>query len=276
MVLPNFIIAGAPKAATSTLYEYIKQHPNIYMSPVKEPFFFDFNYEKGTKYYESFFKGYRGEKAIGEATVWYMSWDGVPQRMHNCVPDVKLIFVLRDPVERAFSNYLMDLCSGHYVPKQTFGYIIRNEGKINGIHRRIVSGGFYCRYIKRFEQYFGREKMLFILYDDLKKNIQNVEKTIYEFLGIDDSFRADKPGDKMVSQCLLNEEFLVEISNRSPEFNYLWAKSRHFRQFFLGSPSKSNQMHVLDRKYLFEIYSEENKKLEDYLDIDLSAWRCAS
>lgn len=272
MVLPNFIIAGAPKSATSTLYEYIKQHPDIYMSPVKEPFFFDFNYKKGIDFYESFFEGHNGEKAIGEATVWYMSWKSVPERIYTVIPEVKLIFILRNPVERAFSNYLMDLRSGRYTPKQTFGYVIRNETKISGIGRRIVSGGFYYQHLKRFENYFSRENMLILLYDDFKKDVRLVEKSIYNFLSVDPNFKADKPSNKMEAEYLYNNELLTKVSKSFTPFNYYWSKSRHFRKMFMHKSTKRNQMSISDREYLHSVYDEENKKLEKYLGVDLSGW----
>lgn len=163
MTLPNFIFAGAPKSGSSTVFEYIRQHPDIYMSEVKEPFFFDFNYDKGLAHYETFFQNYKGEKIIGEATVWYMSWKKATQRIYETIPDAKLLFILRNPIERAFSDYCMNLRGGHYTPNQTFGYVIRNEQNISKLNRRIVSGGFYYQHLKRFEQYFPRENMLIIL-----------------------------------------------------------------------------------------------------------------
>ncbi|MCU0527096.1 MAG: sulfotransferase domain-containing protein [Elainella sp. Prado103] len=272
MILPNFIIAGAPKSATSTLYEYLKQHPDIFMSPVKEPFFFDFNFERGIEYYAKFFEKYNGETAIGEATVWYMSWAAVPERIYQTIPDVKLIFILRDPVERAFSNYLMDLRSGHYTPKQTFGYVIRNEGKVSGIDRRIVSGGFYYRHVKRFEQYFSRKNMLFIVYDDFKSNIREVEKSVYRFLEVDDSFAAESPPNKMVGEYIRHQELLIHCSASFPPFNYCWSRSRHFRQIFLNKSSQRNLINSVDRKYLLDVYLEENQRLAEYLNVNLDAW----
>jgi hypothetical protein len=189
-LLPNFIFAGAPKSASSTLFEYIKQHPDIYMCPIKEPFFFDFNYEKGIDWDQNLFIDYQGQKIIGEATVWYMRWKSVPQRIYEIIPNVKFLFVLRNPIDRAFSNYQMDLQGGKYTPEQTFSYVIRNEAKDSSIDRTIVSAGFYYQHIKNFEQYFNRENFLFILYEELKRDIRLVEKKIYDFLEVDSNFAA--------------------------------------------------------------------------------------
>ena len=273
MVLPNFIFAGAPKSGSSTLFEYIKQHPDICMSKVKEPFFFDFNYYKGTRYYESIFDHYQGEKIIGEATVWYMSWQSVPERMYELLPNAKLLFVLRNPTERAFSNYLMDLRSGRYVPQQTFGYVIKNEKKIKGLDRRIVSGGLYYTHLARFEQYFPRDQMLIILYDDLKQNMQETCRRIYEFLDVDISFRSSIKKKYMTNPYLSNIERLAYISNNTPLFNYAWKQSKQFRNsFFDFSSRKKNVIDDEDKRYLLSVYQNDNSLLEKHLDADLSHW----
>ena len=273
MTLPNFIFAGAPKSGSSTLFEYIRQHPDIYMSVIKEPFFFDFNYEKGVSYYEDFFKQHNQEKIVGEATVWYMSWPNVPKRIYKTIPNVKLLFVLRNPIDRAFSNYLMDLRSGYYTPQQTFGYVIRNEKSVPGLDRRIVSGGFYYQHIKQFEQYFDRQRMLILLYDDLKQDIRSVERCVYQFLDINLDFQAQVNKNYMVAPYLCNQSLLMLFSQYLPLFDAAWQKSRHFRDLFLDNKTKKkNVINREDRDYLCQVYKEQNKLLEDYLERDLSHW----
>lgn len=278
MVLPNFILAGAPKAGSSTFFEIIRQHPEIYMSEVKEPFFFDFNYQKGISWYEDFFKSHQGEKMIGEATVWYMRWPSVPQRIHQIIPNVKLLFILRNPIERAFSNYLMDLQGGHYTPDQTFGYVIRNEKQVPNLNRTIVSAGFYYEHLQRFEQYFDRSQMLVMLYDELKRDLRSVERRVYEFLGVDPRFQAKLARDYMVGSFLRNSELLSLASKSLPPFKLLWKNSRHFRSLFYKSfnsyaKRKRNVMSEPDRNYLRGVYAEPNRLLAEYLGCDLSHWQ---
>lgn len=273
MILPNFIFAGAAKSGSSTLFEYIRQHPDICMSETKEPFFFDFNYENGISYYEKNFFHYQGEKIIGEATVWYMSWSSVPERIYKTIPDVKLLFVIRNPIDRAFSNYLMDLRGGHYTPRQTFGYVIRNEKRVTKLDRRIVSGGLYYQHLKGFEQYFEREKMLVILYDDLKRDIRAVERCVYQFLDIEPDFQAQVIKNYMVAPYLRNSELLISLSRHLPLFDFTWNKSRHFRSLFLDcKTTKRKLMDKEDRDYLYQLYKEPNKLLADYLKTDLCHW----
>src|SRR5882672_9220913 len=117
MKLPNFFIVGAPKAGTTSLYYYLSHHPEVFMSPVKEPNFFSYDEtvkqnlyhkEKGVGKFEEYrqlFASSNGHhKAIGEASVSYLFYPSVPQRIHELVPKAKIIISLRNPVERAYSH----------------------------------------------------------------------------------------------------------------------------------------------------------------------------
>ena len=108
MTLPNFIIIGAAKAGTTALYEYLGEHPDVFVSPVKETNFFSSGHPIGTQdEYEAQFAGVRGERAIGEASVQYIASKNAAAQMRDQLPDVKLIAMLRNPADRAFSHYLM-------------------------------------------------------------------------------------------------------------------------------------------------------------------------
>jgi hypothetical protein len=124
MTMPNFLIIGAAKSGTTSLHHYLKQHPQVYMSQIKEPSFFAFegtkpaipgpwkrwaahNFITDIQAYRSLFQGVSDEVAIGEASTIYLVHPTAPQRIRHYVPDAKLIAILRDPAERAYSNYRM-------------------------------------------------------------------------------------------------------------------------------------------------------------------------
>ena len=128
MNMPTFLIIGAMKAGTTSLYHYVGQHPQIYMSPVKEPQFFTFENEaldfhgpgdwhithqivKDLENYRKLFQGVTEERAIGEASTVYLYSSRTAERIHSYIPDAKLIAILRDPVERAYSNYVQAIHS---------------------------------------------------------------------------------------------------------------------------------------------------------------------
>src|SRR5262245_44057756 len=118
--LPNFFIVGAPKAGTTSLYEYLRRHPQVYMSPVKEPNYFSYadtvaqnlyHKEKGIEQWDEYvklFEASNGAHAIGEASVSYLFYPEVPRRLNEKFPDARIIIVLRNPVDRAYSHYYME------------------------------------------------------------------------------------------------------------------------------------------------------------------------
>src|SRR6188508_1581564 len=124
--LPNFFIVGAPKAGTTSLYYYLKRHPEVFMSPIKEPNFFAYeetikqnlyHKEKGVgtleEYKDLFAEANGRHKAIGEASVSYLFYPPVPERIKQMVPDAKIIISLRNPVDRALSHYYMEYKLGY-------------------------------------------------------------------------------------------------------------------------------------------------------------------
>ncbi|MCK4911140.1 MAG: sulfotransferase domain-containing protein, partial [Thermodesulfovibrionales bacterium] len=113
---PNFLCVGAQKAATTTIFEVLKQHPDVYIHPAKEIHFFDSDdiYNRGMQWYlETYFKNINHKKAIGEMTPSYMFIENVPERIYKCIGNkVKLIFTYRNPADRAYSHYLMNVMRG--------------------------------------------------------------------------------------------------------------------------------------------------------------------
>ena len=117
MTLPNFIIAGAPKAGTGSLRNYLQQHPEIFMTARKDPRFFSYTGQQDRLQfpvttlaeYEALFSAVRDEKALGEATANYLWSKVAPGMIRETLPEVRLIFSLREPAQRAFSIYHMNL-----------------------------------------------------------------------------------------------------------------------------------------------------------------------
>ncbi|RLF35719.1 MAG: sulfotransferase, partial [Thermoplasmata archaeon] len=109
-MLPNFVIAGPPKSGTTSLLFYLERHPDVFV--INEPHFFSRNYEKGIEWYESLFEKHKKEKAVGEKSPSYFFDPKVPLRIKKHIPDVKLIFIFRDPIKRAYSEYWHNVIHG--------------------------------------------------------------------------------------------------------------------------------------------------------------------
>lgn len=134
-MLPNFIIPEAQKSGTTALRIYLAQHPEVYIVN-KEIHFFNKNFDKGIEWYEQFFKAWKGEKAIGEKTPDYLYDGHTPQRIYEVTPDVKLIFVLRNPIDKAYFHYWYNVRVGlefvrkHRILRDAIKRINTKKGKI--------------------------------------------------------------------------------------------------------------------------------------------------
>jgi hypothetical protein len=188
MTLPNFLIIGAAKSGTTSLYHYLRQHPDIFMSPIKEPNYYtdDDNLMPGSirsrATYEALFAGAKGERARGEATVRYLNSIAGIDRIHADLPRVRLIASLRQPAERAYSSYLGGLASGQETKTA-------EEALRPGNYPFETS--FYYPRLRRYFDRFPRQHIKVILFDDLAANPQRVLRDLFRFLEVDDGFAAD-------------------------------------------------------------------------------------
>jgi len=186
--LPSFIIIGAMKAATTSLHHYLDKHPEISMSLQKEPdFFLDAHWHKGVSYYESCFADNSLMK--GEASPNYSkhpAFPNVPKRMHSVVPHAKLIYILRDPIERMVSQYHHELVKG----RETASIETIAESPSTNHHVQVSK---YHYQLSQFLAYYPKEHILITTAERLKKHQQAVLQEIYTFLGVDPSFAPESP-----------------------------------------------------------------------------------
>ena len=278
MPLPTFILAGAPKAGSSAFWHYIRQHPDIYLPAEKEPFFFDFNFDKGVDWYAAKFEGHDGEKAIGEATVWYMRWREVPERMHRVLPDVKLIFLLRHPTERAYSNFNHDYRDGRYPYDMSFSDFIRSPDRDG---RGIIMAGYYDVHLERFRRYFSDEQMLLLLTDDLRRDPKGTFRKTFAFLGVDPEFEPIHEERKNVSWWVGDLGLLRGLDRAWRPIKRLcgwspvqsaWKGSRHFRRLFWDRESRPPEMALQDRAYLDALYRPHIERLAIQIGRPLTEW----
>jgi len=202
--LPNFIGIGAGKAGTSWLYSILSKHPEICISSAKETLFFEDHYNRGLQWYAKFFSHCQNSSAIGEVSNTYIFSSFAPARVHAFNPDIQLIATLRNPVDRAFSHYLF-----HYRNAQVEGSF---ESAIEQMPD-IVDRGLYYSYLKNYFQYFPREQLLCLLFDDLKHDPVAVAHQVLSFLQVDASWAtpafvdtqrlpASKPRSKLLARSV--------------------------------------------------------------------------
>ena len=199
-ITPNFFILGAAKAGTTSLYEYLKAHPDIFLSVVKEPQFFcnDDLFNKGFDFYlNSFFNGSEHIKARGEATPHYLYYEKVAQRIAKLIPreNQKFIVIMRDPVKRAYSLYWNMVYEGY--EKLPFEEAIAAEPQrlkdiqqehLGTIRYQYVDSSMYAKQIRRYLKYFDKKQFLFLFQHDLLTSRNDVLQKIYNFLGVCECF----------------------------------------------------------------------------------------
>lgn len=253
------------------------------MPQSKEIAYFDYKYQKGISWYKNKFDGHNGEKAIGEATPWYMCDDRADlatERMGSTIPDARLIFILRDPVYRAYSNFWDDFRNSDGPIRFTtaFSDFIREEK--NRSHT-IIKCGYYYKHLRRFEEHFDRDQFLILLHEDLRNVPVKTVQRVYDFLGVDPSFVPDTSTKTRVTNGFryldtlrtVNRIFFpIEKSLGGTPLTWLWDRLPHFRYLFWQSGERPPSMSDKDRRYLQRLYAEPNKELSTYLDRDLSHW----
>jgi hypothetical protein len=211
MPLPNLLIIGAAKSGTSSLYSYLGQHPDIFMSGVKEPAFFiwegkTFDVNGPSAYriqrriftdlrtYQTLFEAATSERIIGEASTGYLHTPDAPQRIFKHVPNAKLMAVLRNPIDRAYSAFL-------HARRQGFEPIPDFRTALHAEKERItarwtplthyVSVGMYAEQLQRYLQVFENGQIRVYLHDDLARDPGAVLRDAFDFLGVDETFKPD-------------------------------------------------------------------------------------
>lgn len=195
-MLPNFFILGAAKAGTTTLYEVLNTHPEIYLSRVKEPQFFCHEdlYRKGMEFYsDRFFRGCENYRVRGEATPHYLYYEKAAQRISTNLPtnDLKFLVVFRDPVKRAYSLYWNMVSEGIETLSFEDALIAEKDRSRSesaeyscSIDYQYVDSGLYARQVRCYLKYFQPAQFHFVFFEDLKNSPETTFAGIFRFLGV--------------------------------------------------------------------------------------------
>lgn len=201
MTMPNFLIIGAAKAGTTALHEYLQQHPQIYLTPTKETNFFAFEGEvinfqgpgdealkdfsiTDLSSYQAEFAGVTKELAIGEACPSYLYFPQTAARIKQYIPDTRLIVILRNPVERAYANFL-HIVRDDRETQRDFALALQDEATRIANNWEwfwhYIQVGFYGQQLQRYYEMFAPSQIKVYLYDDLKENAIATLQDIFSF-----------------------------------------------------------------------------------------------
>jgi hypothetical protein len=303
MSLPNFLIIGAAKAGTNALYHYLRQHPQVYMSPWKEPKFFAFESEADlgfraangrdapvnasvildqAEYEELFDDASDDELARGEASTHYLYVEKSPARIKALIPDARLIAVLRNPVDRAFSSY-QHLVRDDLEPLDFDAALDAEPQRIAEHYAylyRYTDLGFYSEQLDRYEKSFPESQLCVLLYDDLRSDPEGTCRRIFSFLGVDEHFVPDMSGEYNRSGVPKNRVMHRLLNPSAPMKRRLWNVTPRFaRERLLDAQTKMvnrnlqrQTMPEPERDRLRDVFREEVGRLETRLGRDLSHW----
>ncbi|MBE9117045.1 sulfotransferase [Lusitaniella coriacea LEGE 07157] len=296
MKSPNFLIVGVQKAGTTSIYRYLKQHPQVYLSPVKETNFLekdweqriaDGNSENSTKIntfeqYCQLFSGVEDEIALGEASPNYLfHYKTAIERIKRYVPDAKLIAVLRNPTERAHSDHLMHIRDAIGSPKVKS---LSEQVKFSAHKSFILRKGFYAQQLKHFYEQFDREKIRVYLYEDLCKDSISFMQEMYRFIGVDDTLKPDTSRRAQTAQVPKNQSINRMLRKQNPLRTAVAStlkvflpeeKRQAIRQSLINLNSADKSHGALsqeERALLVDLYREDILELQELIDRDLSDW----
>lgn len=292
---PNLFILGVAKSGTTALHAYLSSIENICMSDPKEPIFFECEFENGLDYYRNnYFSHWQGEEIIGESRHRNLYLPYIAPRIKQVNPEAKLIVILRNPSERAYSHWwhfysrgqedlgfkeaikddLARIEQGKAIDDEETinAYCSNVNGFLNGIYRTYVDTGYYYEQIKRYLDLFPRKNMLILNFQDLKENEHEVISRLAEFIGLSpDKFPAqisNRNEKKVMNTDSSLRKFLRSIGiskliPRSLKDAYVEKKSEDIRSGYYDQETI---------KLLKQHYASHNDKLREIIDFDINSW----
>jgi Sulfotransferase family len=290
LTMPNFFIVGAQKAGTTSLYHYLNQHPQVYMSSRKEPHFFEGMHSefrrpgrrsvpvKDLAEYQALFAGASDESAIGEASASYLFSPRAPGLIKSSVPDAKIIAILRNPADRAYSNFLYCVQVGREPLGSFVEGLQAEEARTRdkwGPLWYYKQKGFYYAQVKRYFDTFGRDQVGIWLYEDLRNDTFGILGEVFRFLGIDEYFVPDASSEYNPSGIprvgrLYAGVRMLTARNPALVERVIPARLRGYvkRRIFAKPPPFPPEV----RRQLTDSYREDILRLQELIGRDLSAW----
>jgi len=291
LMLPNFIVIGAAKAGTTALYWYLADHPQVFMTSMKETNFFAYGLDdkgkllygdpelhhfpvRSLRQYKLLFEDADDATAIGEASPIYLECPQAASRIARLIPDAKIICGLRDPVDRAYSDYLMYLRNRERRLEPEADLIPTAAWTQPYSHWMQI--GLYHSLLSRYYDAFPSEQIHVFLFDDLRKNSREVMQNIYRFLGVNSSFDPDfetphnvggVPASMLLERVLTNSPVKATLEPLLPR----WA-SDGVRRFRGRTMRKAQSLPPELRQNLVHHFRDDIAKTSDLIGRSLEHW----
>jgi hypothetical protein len=282
----DFFIVGAHKAGTTSLYKYLNQHQDVVMSSVKEPNYFskeelesqDLYYASKNitdeKDYHSLFQANGEKKKLGEASVSYLFYPKVSKRIFTYNKDAKIIIILRNPVDRAYSHYKMDFRLG-FVNRDFEDLVLNNNQEGSLFYQQYIDLGLYHLQVKSYIDEFGSTNVCVMFYEDLKKDRATFVNNIFSFLNLKSdsniNFNLKYNKSKLPSNNFMRYLYSISLVRKTASFLFNERLINFINKNFFRESNQeieSKVRHKLNQVFLNDIFM-----LEKLLNKDLSSWR---
>jgi glycosyltransferase involved in cell wall biosynthesis len=263
-----------PRAGTTWLHAVLESHPEVYVPQRrKELYFFNLYYDRGVSWYKKFFPpdSEAGRfRAIGEITPHYFYGSTCPERMAK-LPVEKLLLMLRNPIDRAYSYYALKVRDGIFWG--TFEEFLREWP--------VIEQGYYTRYLENYLQYFDRDQILILIYETALRDVDHTQCLLAQFLSISPEKFSPAAGDQIVNPSYVPKArraygVAFRVSRVLREWDLDWvvnaAKRLGVKEAF-GVAGKAPPMLEETRAELTEAYEDEIDALEQFLGVSLDVWR---
>jgi hypothetical protein len=310
---PNFFVIGAAKCGTTTLYDFLEHHPEVYMSPIKEPHHFSKDiikenfsdeykhylktrnvnleeylqtdlsrkiwewYTEDFNQYIQLFKNVRNERAVGEISNGYLFSSVAAKEIKSQYPNAKIVMILRNPIERAYSHYLANVRDGRTTLNFKDELIADSKKSAKGwcISHCYTEMGLYYDQVKRFTDVFEKDQIKIYLNDDLKKNAEAVAKDLFTFLGVNTKVDIDfhkKQNEARLPKSAGFMKFITQTGLKRKIFRSMPKSIQDKVKPLFFKEGKIPKMSEEDKKWLMVQFREDINKTQNLIGRDLSSW----
>jgi hypothetical protein len=297
-ILPNFVVVGAPKCGTTSLYYYLRQHPQVFLPQRKELHYFAFPFLsrliagpgdssilatscRTLEEYRNYFTDARDEKAVGDISPSYFHYaEEVAPQIHSTLGEPKIIVMLRDPVQKAFSQY-MHLIRDNRETLEFPAALDAEEQRIGQGYSamwRYAESSLFFRRTQRFIEEFGRERVRVVLFDDLARDPAHTVAGVFEFLGVDPAVpvqldstfnRSGAPRSRLLASAITRPNPVTRLARRLLPLS-ITGKVRDLLQ--RANTGEKHDLDAASRDRLRQFFAADTAELETLLQRALP-WR---
>ncbi len=269
--LPDFLIAGAMRSGTTSLYRYLGAHPQVAMAP-KEIGFFTDHFDRGLDWYSRQFGDATPSQLLGDATADYLARHSAMTRIADTLPHVKLVISMRNPVDRAWSHYLLLKTRG----RERRPYSVANDDELDLIARDgdrahgafYLYHGLYDSQLRRAVELLGRDQIHVSIFERMVTDPAATYRSLCAFLGIDAGNLPPNLGKKVNPYVTFRSLPLRRLSQRLPG-----PLGRGLARINTKRPDSPPRLDESQRERLDEFFAPRIADLSELLDDDLSEWR---